>query len=152
MKSCWAIVAAASLLATACGHTDTTSVLLRPAADARRSSVELYFASQTVPHEYYEVALLQSVGYGSDANFEDVTDALRRRAASLGCDALVRVTVDQGFSVVHGYGICAHYIGPVSAPAGKTDLPVMERPPATGPSPMPTVIVPAAGPPGGRPL
>jgi len=60
---------------------------------------------QAPPRPFYEVALLQVIGHGSDANLEDMVKALTVRASSLGCDAIVRIGVDQGYSIAHGFGV-----------------------------------------------
>jgi len=103
--------------------------------------VELYLAEQAVPaRPYYDVAIVQAVGFGNEANPEDVTRALTERAATLGCDAVIRTTVDIGYSRAHAAGVCVKYTGP--GPAAPT--PVLPRGP--GPNPSPPLLRPAPAP------
>jgi hypothetical protein len=96
---------------------DTHEVLLRSPSPPRPAGpVQIYLAGQPQPDRpYYDVALLQAVGYGEDGNFEAVVRALADRGAEIGCEALVRVRVVQGWSRSHGYGACVRW-SPVAAP------------------------------------
>jgi hypothetical protein len=108
--------AALALCLAACGHVDTHEVLLRAPTAPSAEPVQVYFLGRLPERAYYEVALLQSVGYGDDESLEAVVHSLTERAAQIGCDALVRVHVDQGWSRTHAFGVCVRW-SPV-APAG----------------------------------
>jgi hypothetical protein len=91
-----------------CGHTEVHEVVLR-APSAPTASPEIYMEDQQPARPYYEVAMVQALGYGSDANLGELTNALAKRGAQLGCDALVRVRVDLGISRGHGFGVCVRW-------------------------------------------
>jgi hypothetical protein len=95
-------------------------VLRSPGAPSPRA--EVYFADQAPPRPFYEVALLEAIGYGDDANLEDMADALAKRAGSLGCDAVVRVHVDQGWVRAHAFGVCIRW-SPAAPAAPSTAVP-----------------------------
>src|SRR5438046_2722104 len=81
----------ASLALAACGHVELHEAVLRaPSAPTDRARApELYFEGRVPAQPYYDVALLQAIGFGDDANPEDVAGAVRARAQELGCDAVV---------------------------------------------------------------
>ena len=141
MLSIGALLALALGLA-ACGYTETHEVSLRAASPPTGRPVEVYMFGQTPPRPFYEVALLQVVGHGADANLEDVIRALTGRAASLGCDALVRIQVDQGYSLTHGFGVCVRWAGAAAPPPLDAPPPV----PPSSPSPPPPSPAPSATP------
>jgi hypothetical protein len=124
-----------------CGYTETHEVVLRAPSRPSGQPVEIYMHGQAPPRPFYEVALLQVVGHGSDANLEDVIKALTQRAASLGCDAIVRIQIDQGYSLTHGFGVCVHWLAPAPAPL----------PSPAPPGPAPQVAPPSPPPSGGQP-
>jgi hypothetical protein len=110
------LVAAAScavaMLVVGCGHTETHEVMLRSPAPPTRSQAELYLGDRRPARPVYELGLVQSRGFGRDANLEDVTSALAERAARLGCDAVVHVAVDRGYTMAHAVGTCVRYLAP----------------------------------------
>ncbi|HEY8039385.1 MAG TPA: hypothetical protein VIF15_06305 [Polyangiaceae bacterium] len=119
---------------TGCGHVEIHELVLRtPGAPSPQA--EIYFVGRQPERPYYEVALLQGIGFGDDANMQDVTHALAGRAAGLGCDALVRVHVDQGWARAHAFGVCVRW-SPVASPAARPPL-VPPAAPAPGPAPAP---------------
>ena len=74
-----------SLFMVGCGHMETHAALLRPAEAPKTEPVEIYIADQASPQRpYYELALVQAIGFGADANAEDVVHALSDRAAAQG--------------------------------------------------------------------
>jgi hypothetical protein len=109
-------VAFAALGAVGCGHLEVHELLLRPPEPPAPRPAALYFVGRTPDRPYYDVALLQVVGYGDDANMEDVARALAVRAARLGCDAVVRVRIDQGWTRAHAFGVCARWSPAVPPP------------------------------------
>jgi hypothetical protein len=129
-----------------CGHTEAYAALLR-APQARTSGpVELYVADQAGPtRPFYELAIVQAIGFGEGANPEDVTRSLTDKAAALGCDAVVHVYIDVGYTRAHAAGVCVKYLGP--APQGeaphRTTLPPgppsNPPPPPMSPAPAPRI-------------
>jgi len=121
---------------TACGgFTETHEVLLRAPSPPTGRGVELYVAEQTPPRPFWEIAMLQAIGHGGDANMEDVTKALAARAAHFGCDAVVHVRVEQGYGMAHAFGVCVRWAGPAAPPPS--------APPASAPAPPPPTAPPA---------
>ncbi|MEO6418874.1 MAG: hypothetical protein ABIP39_05675 [Polyangiaceae bacterium] len=126
-------VFAIPLLLVGCGFTEVHEVLLRPPVPASQA-VEVYVGGQNPQRPFYEVGLLQVVGHGSNANGRDVTKALANRASRVGCDALVRVHVDQGYTMANVVGVCVRWAG--SAPAMPPPPPAPEAPMPSGPGPQ----------------
>jgi hypothetical protein len=125
-----------ALLLAGCGHTETHAAMLRAPQPQTGHAVELYLADQQVPvRPYYEIALVQAVGFGSDANPEDVTKALTNKAGVLGCDAVVRVFIDVGYSRANAAGVCVRYLG--ASEGGVAPSPVLPAPPPSNPPPPP---------------
>lgn len=137
------LLLAASALALGCGHTESHVAVLRKPEPATGRSAELYLADQAAPSRaYYEIALVQAVGFGSDANAEDVTRALTTKASGLGCDAVVRAYVDVGYSRAHAAGVCVKYLepGPPGPPAVLPPRPDKNPPPPPmRPAPAPRI-------------
>ncbi len=101
-------LAVLSLSLAACGYTEVHEAVLRSPSPPT-SRVELYVGDQLPPRPFYEVALVQAMGYGSEAQIEDLSQALEARGRQLGCDALVRTRFDVGHSMAHGYGVCVKW-------------------------------------------
>ncbi len=131
-------------LLSGCGHVETHAVLLRQQGPPTPGA-QVYFADQQPPRPFFEVGLVQAIGYGDDANLEDVAHGLAKRAASLGCDAVVRVHVDLGWARAHGYGVCVRWspVWPAPAPALR---------PAPPPTPPPAPVPAASPAPGDEPI
>jgi hypothetical protein len=109
---------AAMLLLTACGHTEVHTMMLRPPEGPAPRDPELYFEGRGPARPLYEIALVQVLGFGGDANPDDVAAALVARGKLLGCDAIVRARIDQGATRTHGFGVCVRYLSaPAPAPA-----------------------------------
>ena len=133
------------LAVSGCGYTEAHEVILRAPSAASGHPVEVYMMGQPPPRPFYEIALLQAIGHGADANLEDLVKSLTQRASSLGCDAIVRVGVDQGYSIAHGFAVCVKWAE--SAPLPAPPPAPLVAPPAAAPAPAP-VPTPAATPPG----
>jgi hypothetical protein len=132
---------ASAFVALGCGHTETHAAMLRAAEPPTGRPVELYMADQPPPaRPFYEIALVQAIGFGSDAHPEDVAKALTDKAGRLGCDAVLRTFIDQGYSRAHAAGVCVKWLGP--GPAAPT--PVL--PPSRGSNPPPPNARPAPAP------
>ena len=114
-----------------CGSTEVHQILLREPTMQQRQEIEMYVTGGTPPRRpFYEVAYVQAIGHGSDADVEDVTHALANRGARLGCDAIVRVHVELGSTRAHASGVCVNWL-----PVRKVEPP--PKPDAT-PAPAPT--------------
>ncbi|HRH00375.1 MAG TPA: hypothetical protein PLR99_29225, partial [Polyangiaceae bacterium] len=138
-----ALAALTLLGAAGCGSVETHTAMLRaPGPPRPRGAVELYLAgppeqAAAAPgRPFDELGLVQAYGTGNKANPEDVAEGLVARAAELGCDAVVQVSIDVGYTRAHAAGVCVRYVGP--PPAGFA----YERPalvptprPARGPAP-----------------
>ena len=129
-----------TLLLAGCGHMETHQAMLRSAQAPTGMPVELYMADQPTPaRPFYEIALVQAIGFGSDAHPEDVARALTEKAGSLGCDAVVRTTIDIGYSRANAVGVCVKWLAP--GPAGPTA--VLPPDPGKNPAPPPLRSAPA---------
>jgi hypothetical protein len=134
-----AIVAATAL--GGCGHTETHAAMLRAPQPPSTKPVELYVIDQAAPtRPYYDIAIVQAIGFGNDANPEDVARALTAKAASLGCDAVIRASFDVGYSRAHAAGVCVKYLAP--GPSG----PAPVLPPNPEANPPPPAMRPAPAP------
>lgn len=146
------LLAACTSVLSGCGHTEAHAAMLRAPEPANTHTVELYLAEQSAPaRPYYDIAIVQSIGFGSDATPEDVTKALTDKAGALGCDAVIRATIDLGYSRAHAAGVCVKYLGPGPAapqpilPQGHGSNP---SPPPVRPAPAPKIeALPSTGPP-----
>lgn len=143
----------ALLFVAGCGHTETHQALLRAPQPPTGKRVELYMADSTVPaRPFYEIAIVQAIGYGNAAHPEDVANALSEKAEKLGCDAVFRTFIDQGYTRVHAAGVCVKWLGPApeGTHAGGSPLPPDRTRPApvpSAPAPMPRLEpLPSAGP------
>jgi hypothetical protein len=137
-----AVALAATLLVFAgCGHTETHVAMLRAPEARTPHTVELYIADQAAPaRPFYDIGIVQAIGFGADANPEDVTRALTDKAATLGCDAVVRVFIDSGYSRAHAAGVCVKYLA--DGPPG----PAAVLPPSPAKNPTPPSMRPAPSP------
>jgi len=138
------VAAATALLAgllAGCGHTETHVAMLRAPEPRTAHNVELYIADQAAPaRPFYDIGIVQAIGFGNDANPEDVTRALTDKAATLGCDAVVRVFIDTGYSRAHAAGVCVKYLA--DGPPG----PAAVLPPNPSRNPSPPLMRPAPSP------
>jgi hypothetical protein len=124
-----------------CGHTETHVAMLRAPEARTPHNVELYIADQAAPaRPFYDIGIVQAIGFGSEANPEDVTRALTDKAATLGCDAVVRVFIDTGYSRAHAAGVCVKYLA--DGPPG----PAAVLPPNPSRNPSPPLMRPAPSP------
>jgi hypothetical protein len=120
------------LLLVGCGHTETHQAMLRQAQAPASRPVELYMADQRTPDRpFYEIAIVQAIGFGSDSHPEDVAKALTQKAGMLGCDAVLRTYIDVGYSRAHAAGVCVKWLAP--GPSAPTPI----LPPDRGKNPPP---------------
>lgn len=135
------VSALALTLLAGCGHSETHVAMLRSPQPATGRAVELYLVDQATPaRPFYDIAIVQAVGFGTDATPEDVAHALTDKAAQLGCDAVVRTSIDIGYSRAHAAGVCVKYLA--DGPPG----PAPVLPPAPGRNPTPPTLRPAPSP------
>jgi hypothetical protein len=134
----------ASAVLAGCGHMETHAAQLRAAEPPTGRTVELYLADQPTPaRPFYEIALVQAIGFGNDAHPEDVARALTEKAGRLGCDAVLRAFIDQGYSRAHAAGVCVKWLGPAVGPPIPPS-PIL--PPDPGSNPAPPNVRPAPAP------
>jgi hypothetical protein len=128
------VLACACAALLGCGHTETHAAMLRAPQAPSDHTVELYFADQSAPtRPYYEIALVQAIGFGSDATPEEVAKALTTKAGSIGCDAVVRTFLDVGYTRAHAAGVCVKYLAP-GPPGPVSPLPAVPKPPPPRPA------------------
>lgn len=117
-----------------CVHAESHAALFREAGPPV-SSVEIVPADTPVLRPYTEIGLVQAIGFG-DGGADAALAELRAKAGALGCDGVIRVHVDVGYSRSHGAGVCVRWEG--RSPAQAAETPVqMSPPPAPPPSPPP---------------
>lgn len=127
------VVLALTGMLSGCGYVEMHEAVLRPTTGPASKPVELYVEAQSPNRPYYEVALVEAFGYGSDADLEDLTAALQSRGQALGCDGLLRVHFDMGRSMAHGYGVCVRW--------SQTDQGTVQTTPAPAPTPGPAPML-----------
>jgi hypothetical protein len=98
-----------SLFLCGCGSVEVHQIFMRQPSMIEHRDIEVYVASAPPKRPYYEIAILQAIGNGSDADVEHVTHAIANRGARLGCDAVVRLHVELGATRAHGSAVCVHW-------------------------------------------
>ena len=61
--------------------------------------------NEPAPGDFEEVAIVQAVGSGTHADMPHVLNGLQEQAASLGCNYVIRVHVDQGATISSATGV-----------------------------------------------
>lgn len=97
-----------ALLLVGCGHTELSEIVLRPPTRGH-GPVPVYVKGRDPDREYYDIALVQAVGSGGDADPEELVAKLAERAGILGCDAVVRLDLTQGIARTHAAGVCVRF-------------------------------------------
>ncbi|WP_394821861.1 hypothetical protein [Pendulispora albinea] len=117
-KALRAVATAVAFASTAAcgGYTEVHEVMFRPPTPPTGRDVQVYVGDQAPPNAFYEVAMLQAIGFDGDSDLEDVMGALRERGRVLGCDGIIRVRVELGYSMAHGYGVCVKWRAPTAKP------------------------------------
>lgn len=137
------LVAFSALGVLGCGHRETHVAMLRAPQPSTGHAVELYLIDQATPaRPFFDIAIVQAIGFGTDATPEAVARALTDKAATLGCDAVVRASIDVGYSRAHAAGVCVKYLGdgPAGPPPVLPPAPVANpTPPASRPAPTPRI-------------
>lgn len=130
-----------ALAVAGCGHSETHAAMLRAPQPRTGHAVELYLADQASPaRPFFDIAIVQAIGFGSEATPEAVAHALTEKAGALGCDAVVRASIDVGYSRAHAAGVCVKFLA--EGPPG----PAPVLPPAPGANPAPPPMRPAPSP------
>ena len=131
---------------TACSEVRTHHVVTGTPGAPTGGPVTTIMQGSPVPFAYREVAILQAVGTGGDADLEHVVRGLQKEAASLGADAVINIQIDQGSGQASGTGIAVRRVaGP---PAGAPPPPPAPAPAPASPAPAPPAPVqPSAAPP-----
>lgn len=143
MKRALLLALALHFAALGCGTTSTHRVVIGPVAPAQRGGVLVLTEGAALPDTYAEVAIVQAIGRGTHADAEHVLEGLRAEAATLGCDAVVRVHIDQGTNLTSATGVAIRRgVGPVRPQAV---APTSTTPPP--PPPGDTLTAPWARPP-----
>ncbi len=103
--TCGAAVAFLVACLGGCGSTTTHRFLVGPPMTPASTNVAVILDGSPLPPLFVEVAIVQAVGRGTQADLEHVIDGLRREAAAVGCDAVIRVRIDQGATTASGTGV-----------------------------------------------
>ncbi len=72
---------------------------------AYAGNVKVVMDGSPVRGEYEEVAIVSATGMGNTASLPAVLGALQGEAASLGCDAVIRVRYDRGVESATAIGV-----------------------------------------------
>ena len=100
-------LACALLFLAACqAPAKISHVMTGHAARAHQGPVAVHMEAEAVPPTFREIALVQAITYGREADLPHVIGGLRERAALLGCTTIVRVRIDQGQTSASGSGVC----------------------------------------------
>jgi hypothetical protein len=135
-----ALIAGAVALVTGCGgHVETHAVMLRAPVPPTAGRVEVYMVGQQPARRFYEMGFVQAVGFADTANAEDLVKGLVTRGAEVGCEAIVRVQVDLGYTRAHASGVCVRYLeGPAAGAAPYVPPSVTDGPRPNAPNYRPT--------------
>ncbi len=108
MSRATALIALA-LAALGCGSTSTFHVITGTVGRPARNDPRVFLAGATLPSNYDEVAIVQAIGRGNQADLEHVIEGLRAEAASLGCDAVIGARSDHGDTQTSGTGVAVRW-------------------------------------------
>jgi hypothetical protein len=129
-----------ALLVAACGTTNRYRVLTGvPGPAGNQAEVAFVPEGRGLPASFTEVAIVQAVGHGTHADLTHVLEGLRVEAASLGCNAVVRMRIDRGATMAYGSGVAVRAVLPLNLVA-----PVV--PPAAAPPSDTSTATPPATP------
>lgn len=104
-KTCFALCGLVLLLG-ACGTTETHHVVTGSVGAPHGGAVQILMGDEAPPPGLSEVALLQAIGRGTEADLEHVIGGLQEKARELGCTVVAKVKIDQGSSTASGTGVC----------------------------------------------
>ncbi|HSC87363.1 MAG TPA: hypothetical protein VLC09_08850, partial [Polyangiaceae bacterium] len=94
-----------NLLLLGCGSIQTEHSLLGTPRSRWSGNVTVVMEGQKPPEGVQEIAILQVAATGDQANMPNTIDALKARAAELGCNTVVNVRIDRG-SAMSTTGVC----------------------------------------------
>lgn len=103
------VLALLPALLAGCGTTELHEVVFRTAPPTHARCMPIYGAGEALPRPADDLALLEVIARGTDMTRVHVERALAVRAAQLGCDAVVRESVQAGATAMHAYGVCVHW-------------------------------------------
>ena len=90
---------------SACGTLTTHHVLTGQPGAPVTGDVHVVLEGSKESEDVDEVAIVQAVGTGPHAELEELVSGLKTEAQKLGCDAVVRVHVDQGQGLASASGV-----------------------------------------------
>lgn len=93
------------LAASGCGTTRMHHVITGRPGAAWNGNPMIFMENQPAPADFDEVAIIQAVGRGTHADMPHVVGGLQDEAAMLGCNAVVRVHIDQGDTIATATGV-----------------------------------------------
>jgi hypothetical protein len=129
------LVASTVVFLGGCAHAESHAALFREPREPV-STVEVVSADTPVSRPYTELGLVQAFGFGDSRTGDEVLRELRAKAASLGCDGVIRVHVDVGYSRSHGAGVCVRWDNGPGPRAEESTVPMSA--PLQAPPPPPT--------------
>lgn len=130
------------------GHVETHAVMLRAPVPPTAGRVEVYMTGQSPPRRFYEMGFVQAIGFADTANPEELVRGLVQKGSEVGCEAVVRVQVDVGYTKGHASGVCVRWLEPL-APGAATYVPppvppsAPRPPPPIRPTPAPRPVDPS---------
>ena len=88
-----------------CVNVNSERVLTGTPSAAYGGNVKVVMDESPVGGEYEEVAIVSATGNGNGASLPAVIGALQSQAASLGCNAVIRVRYDRGADSATATGV-----------------------------------------------
>src|SRR5262249_37784434 len=101
------VLLAASL--GACSYTTTSHVVTGTPGPARGGEIRIVMSGVEAPAGFAEVAILQAVGVGGNADLPHLVRGLKAEAAALGCDVVINVKIDQGATAASATGVAGRF-------------------------------------------
>ena len=95
----------AAVLLSGCGHVRAEHVLTGQPRARHAGEVKVVMEGAPLSGECDEIAVVTATGTLEEATLSAVLDALKRKAASLGANAVVRVRYDRGASGATATGV-----------------------------------------------
>lgn len=90
----------------ACGRLKNHHVLTgKPHAPLLSGQVRIVMEGAPAPEGFEEVAILQTVGSGRKAALGPLVEGMKKKALELGCNAIIRIRVDQGVQHATAVGV-----------------------------------------------
>ncbi|MBT9558300.1 MAG: heavy metal-binding domain-containing protein [Myxococcales bacterium] len=89
----------------ACGSIQAHHVNTGQPSPPHTGDVRVVLLGSPEPSPFREIAIIQVRAHGNKANLPSVVQAMQERARQLGCNAVIRVRIDQGTAMAAN-GIC----------------------------------------------